>query len=203
MQRESHALSTPPCQYVPAQTTDSGALHGFDHGLSSNERVPYTTDLGPYTTMNHPRLGFSSQYTTNIGYGCPSSQVSGFGEQPQYANQGNHWQSISHNDPLSGASQNIVNPPVCPGPLRPVYFAPPAHSHDTLNGGTGGHAPPPSNVTLPPRGTLSAVPPGISVGEELIQLVSRYLQNPDSRCSGRVKVMVVLELNDVEWLWAW
>jgi hypothetical protein len=38
----------------------------------------------------------------------------------------------------------------------------------------------------------------MSVGEELIQLVNRYLQNPDSRRSGKVKVMIVLELNDVE-----
>jgi hypothetical protein len=55
-----------------------------------------------------------------------------------------------------------------------------------------------SNVTVPIQGFVCPVPPGMSMGEELRQLARRYLQNPDCCCSGKVKVMIVLELDDVE-----
>ncbi|KAH9973178.1 hypothetical protein BGW80DRAFT_1560436 [Lactifluus volemus] len=188
MQRDSHTLSTPPCRYTPVQSTDAEApphVCCFDHGRLSYDCVPDATAIGPYTTTNHPSFELPSQYTTNIGYDGPSFQVS-----PQYANQGNHWPSVAHNGPSSGTAQHIFDLPVCPSPLRPEYYA---HSQDTLNSNTGGHAPP-SNITLPSQGIPGAVPPGMSVGEELIQLVNRYLQNPDSRRSGKVKVMIVLDM---------
>jgi hypothetical protein len=69
-----------------------------------------------------------------------------------------------------------------------------------LNDGTIGRVVQPSNITVPFQGIPGPVPPGLgmSVGEELRQLARRYLQNPDSRRSGKVKVMLVLELDDVE-----
>ncbi|KAH9958871.1 hypothetical protein BGW80DRAFT_1564805 [Lactifluus volemus] len=197
MQRESHTLSTPPCRYTPAQTTDSETpphLRSFVHGLSSYEHVPDATAIGPYTSVNHPSFGYPSQYTTNIGYDGPSSQVSGFWEQPQYANQGNHWQSVAHNSPPSGTAQHIFDLPICPSPLRQEYYVPPAHSQDTVNMNTGNHGPPLSNVTPHSQETPGPVFPGISVGEELIELVNRYLQNPDIRRSGKVKVMIVFDV---------
>jgi hypothetical protein len=68
----------------------------------------------------------------------------------------------------------------------------------TITIGTIGDAPQPSNVTFPSQGVPGAVPSGVTLGEELRQLARRYLQNPDSRRSGKVKVMIVLELDDME-----
>jgi hypothetical protein len=71
-----------------------------------------------------------------------------------------------------------------------------------LNGFTIGPVAQPYNTTVPfqSQGTPGPVPPGpgMSVGEELRQLARRYLQNPDSVRSGKVKVMIVLELDDME-----
>jgi hypothetical protein len=60
----------------------------------------------------------------------------------------------------------------------------------------------------PSQGVLGPVLPGMSAGEELRQLANRYLRDPDSRVdrirvrrsrrSGKVKVMILLELDDVE-----
>jgi hypothetical protein len=67
-----------------------------------------------------------------------------------------------------------------------------------LNDGNIYHASQPPNITVPSQGIPDTVPPGMTVGEELRQLARRYLQNPDSRRSGKIKVMIVLELDDVE-----
>jgi hypothetical protein len=67
-----------------------------------------------------------------------------------------------------------------------------------LNGGTIGHTPQPFIVTVPSQRVPGSVPLGVTVEDELRQLARRYLQNPDSRRSGKVKVMIVLELDDVE-----
>jgi hypothetical protein len=67
-----------------------------------------------------------------------------------------------------------------------------------LNDGIIGHVPQPPNVTFPSQGVSGPVPPGVTVGEELRQLVMRCLQNHDSRRSGKVKVVIVLELDDTE-----
>jgi hypothetical protein len=69
-----------------------------------------------------------------------------------------------------------------------------------LNDGTIAHAPQPANVTVPSQGIPGPVPPRMTVGEELRLLARRYLQNPDNRRSGKVKVMIVLELDDVDQL---
>jgi hypothetical protein len=68
-----------------------------------------------------------------------------------------------------------------------------------LNDGTIGRVAQPSNITAPSQGIPGPAPPGlgISVEEELRQLARRYLQSSDSRRSGKVKVMIVLELDDV------
>jgi hypothetical protein len=65
-----------------------------------------------------------SAFILSLLMGAPPK---GFGEQPQYEDQGNHGQSVARNGPLSGAAQHIFNLPVCPSPLRPEYHAPPVH----------------------------------------------------------------------------
>jgi hypothetical protein len=91
----------------------------------------------------HPGYPTRSQYTSNVGYGEPLSQVAvrcvhlsalmlpslitasskSFGEQPPYAYQGN--QSDAHHG--AGAPQNIHDPSIAPGLLWPEYYAPPDH----------------------------------------------------------------------------
>ncbi|KAH9958886.1 hypothetical protein BGW80DRAFT_1449321 [Lactifluus volemus] len=147
----------------------------------------------------NPGIGNSSQYSSNMGYGhdYPSSfQVAGFAGGPQYTYQGN--QSVTHHRPPSGTAQYISDCPIGPGRLWPEYYAPPTHPQEMLNDGNIGHASQPSNITVPSQGVPGPVPPGMTVGEELRQLARRYLQNPDSRRSGKIKVMIVLELDDVE-----
>ena len=68
--------------------------------------------------------------------------------------------------------------------------------------GTVGRAPPPS-VAGPSQG----IPSEMSAVEDLRQIASRYLQNPDwrvdkvrmkqNRRSGKVKVMILLETNEM------
>ena len=70
------------------------------------------------------------------------------------------------------------------------------------NDGTIGRAPPP-NVAGPSQG----VPSGMTAVEDLRQLASQYLHNPDSRVdrvcmkqsrrSGKVKVMILLEVDEM------
>jgi hypothetical protein len=67
-----------------------------------------------------------------------------------------------------------------------------------VDGTTTGHGSQPSNVTLSSQGIPGPAPSEMSVGEELGQLVNQYLHNPNGRRSGRVKVTIVLELDDVE-----
>jgi hypothetical protein len=74
-----------------------------------------------------------------------------------------------------------------------------------LNDGTIGRPP---NVAVPSQGIPGAVLPGMSAGEELRQLANRYVHDPDSRVdrvrvrrsrrTGKVKVMILLELDDME-----
>jgi hypothetical protein len=74
-----------------------------------------------------------------------------------------------------------------------------------LNDGTIGQPP---NVAVPSQGIPGQVLPRMSAGEELRQLANRYLHDPDSnvdrvrvrrsRRSGKVKVMILLELDDME-----
>jgi hypothetical protein len=74
-----------------------------------------------------------------------------------------------------------------------------------LHDGTIGHPP---NVAGPSRGVPGTVLLGMSAGEELKQLANRYLHDPDSRVdrvrvrrshrTGKVKVMILLELDDME-----
>jgi hypothetical protein len=71
-----------------------------------------------------------------------------------------------------------------------------------------GRAPQLPNVAIPFQGLPGPVPPGISTEGELRQLANRYLHDPDSRVdkvcvrhsrrSGKVKVMILLELDEVE-----
>jgi hypothetical protein len=74
-----------------------------------------------------------------------------------------------------------------------------------LNDGTIGQPP---HVAAPSQGIPGPVLPGMSAGEELRRLANRYLHDPDSRIdrvrvrrsrqSGKVKVMILLELDDME-----
>ena len=71
-----------------------------------------------------------------------------------------------------------------------------------------GRAPQLPNVAVPFHGLPGPVPPGMSAEEDLRQLANRYLHDRDSRVdkvhvrhsrrSGRVKVMILLELEEVE-----
>jgi hypothetical protein len=74
-----------------------------------------------------------------------------------------------------------------------------------LNDGIIGQPP---NVAVPYQRIPDPVLPRMPAGEELRQLANRYLHDPDSRVdrvrvrrsrrSGKVKVMIVLELDDME-----
>ncbi|KAH9973185.1 hypothetical protein BGW80DRAFT_1445436 [Lactifluus volemus] len=193
MQREY--ISNAPCQYNPVRIEGPSQVSGSRQDLSPNENVPSATLIGPYASMNHPSFGYSSQSTSNTRYYDSSSQVSGSGEQPQYEYQGDHWQNVAYYNPPSGTSQPIFNLPTYSSPHWPRYSAPPAHDSEWLN---DGHAPQRPNVTLPSQGFPSTVPSAMSMGEELGQLVNQYLHNSSSRRSGKVKVMIILELDDVE-----
>ena len=69
------------------------------------------------------------------------------------------------------------------------------------------HGLPPPNITVPSGETLAPAPFRISAEEELRELATRYVQNPDlhvdrvrvrhSRRSGKIKVMILLELDDM------
>ncbi|KAH9973173.1 hypothetical protein BGW80DRAFT_256054 [Lactifluus volemus] len=197
MQSESHTLSAPPSnyQYHPVRSTEATPhISGpdSDYERLSDGRVPGATFTDPYTPMN-PSFG---NPTSNMGYNYSSFQVAGFGEQPQHSYQGN--QNVAHHGPPSGTAQHISNLLIGPGPLSPEQYAPPAHLQEMLNDGIIGHVPQPPNVTFPSQGVSGPVPPGVTVGEELRQLVMRCLQNHDSRRSGKVKVVIVLELDDTE-----
>ncbi|KAH9957540.1 hypothetical protein BGW80DRAFT_1565286 [Lactifluus volemus] len=202
MQRGSHALSTPPYQYNSVHTTEALLpVRGPNTELLPDERVLSVASAGPTTTTNRPGYPTPSQYTNNVGYG-PSSQVSSFGEQPPYAYQGN--QSNAHH--VAVAAQYIYDPSIAPGLLPPEYYAPP--DHEILNDVTIGRAPQLPNVAVPFQGLPGQVPLGMSFEEELRQLANRYVHDPDSRVdrvrirrsrrSGKVKVMIVLELDDME-----
>ncbi|KAH9958896.1 hypothetical protein BGW80DRAFT_1449327 [Lactifluus volemus] len=174
MQREFHTLGTPH-QFDPLQTAQANSPVSFpDHQYSSDARVP------------------SATFT--------SSPVAGLGQQ--YAYQGN--QSVAHRFPPPGTAQHTFYPPIIPGPVRPEYYAPLAYPQ-ILNDDTIGQPP---NVAGPSQGIPGQVLPGMSAGEELRQLASRYLHDRDSRIdkvrvrrsrrSGKVKVMILLELDDME-----
>jgi hypothetical protein len=69
------------------------------------------------------------------------------------------------------------------------------------------HGLPPLNVVVRSQGIPGPAPFRMSAGEEIRQLATRYIQNPDSRVdsvrvkhsrrSGKVKVMILLELDDL------
>jgi hypothetical protein len=71
-----------------------------------------------------------------------------------------------------------------------------------------GYGLPPPNVAVPSGGIPAPAPFGMSTGEELRQLATRYVQNPDSRVdrvrvrhsrrSRKVKAKILLELDDME-----
>lgn len=71
-----------------------------------------------------------------------------------------------------------------------------------------GAAPQASNEASTSQGVPAQVPSGMSAAEDLRRLASRYLHSTDShidkvrvkqsRRSGRVKVMILLEIDDVE-----
>jgi hypothetical protein len=71
-----------------------------------------------------------------------------------------------------------------------------------------GRAPQLPNVAVPFRRLPGPVPPGMPAEEEPRRLANRYFHDPDShvyrirvrrsRRSGRVKVMILLELDDME-----
>ncbi|KAH9958887.1 hypothetical protein BGW80DRAFT_1449322 [Lactifluus volemus] len=174
MQREFHTLGA-PLQFDPLQTAKP-PVSIPDHQRSSDARVPSATFI--------------------------SSPAAGSGEQPQYAYEGN--QSVAHHLPPPGTPQHTFYPPIIPGPLRPEYYPPLAHPQ-MLNDGTIGQPP---NVAGPSQGIPGQVLPRMSAGEELRQLANRYLHDPDSnvdrvrvrrsRRSGKVKVMILLELDDME-----
>ncbi|KAH9958898.1 hypothetical protein BGW80DRAFT_1372356, partial [Lactifluus volemus] len=170
--------------------------------------------------MSHPGYPTPSQYTTNVGYDEPSSQVSvscvylspsmlpslitaSSKSQPPYAYQSN--QIIVHQG--AGATQNTYDSSIAPGLPQPEYYTPPDHPQEIPNGVSICGAHQPSNVAILFRGLPGTVPPGMSAEEELRQLASRYLRDPDShvdrvqvrrsRRSGKVKVMILLELDEV------
>ncbi|KAH9958889.1 hypothetical protein BGW80DRAFT_1372312 [Lactifluus volemus] len=171
--------------------------------------------------MSHPGYPTPSHYTTNVAYDEPSSQVSvsyvhlspsmlaslitaSSKSQLPYAYQGN--QIIVHQG--AGATQNTHDSSIVPGLRQPEYYTPPDHPHEIPNGVSIWHARQPPNVANLFQGLPGPVPPGISAEKELKQLASRYLRDPDShvdrvrvrcsRCSGKVKVMILLELDEVE-----
>ncbi|KAH9958882.1 hypothetical protein BGW80DRAFT_1564813 [Lactifluus volemus] len=199
MQRQLHTLST-LYQYDPVHTAKPPPpVSSPDHQLSSDERVLNATFTGPYTVGSHPNYGTPSQYTTNVGYDDPSSPVAGLEERPQYAYQG------APHFPPPGTAQHTFDLPIIPGPLRPEYNAPALARPQMLNDGTIGQPP---NVAGPSQGVPGPVLHGMSAGEELRQLANRYVHDPDSRVdrvrvrrsrrSGKVKVMILLELDDME-----
>ncbi|KAH9958879.1 hypothetical protein BGW80DRAFT_136868 [Lactifluus volemus] len=148
--------------------------------------------------MNHPSFGYPHQSTSNMGYDGLSSQVLA---QPQCAYQDDQWQNVPYCGPPPGTAQPILD--LCPSPLWPEYYAQPVRSQPEdsdmlVDGTTIDHGPQPSNVTVPPQGIPGPGPSEMSVGEELGQLVNQYLHNPNGRRSGKVKVTIVLELDDVK-----
>ena len=65
---------------------------------------------------------------------------------------------------------------------------------------------PPYNMAGPSQENPSVVHPGMSVGEDLKTLATRYLHNPGSHVdklrmrrsrSGTVKVLILLEIDDI------
>ncbi|KAH9958872.1 hypothetical protein BGW80DRAFT_1564806 [Lactifluus volemus] len=172
--------------------THPGPVYPF--GLSSdlNENVPGATLIGPYASMNHPSFGYPSQSTGNLRLYDSSSQVSGSGEQPQCAYQGDQWQNVPYCGPPPGTAQPILD--LCPSPLWPEYYAQPVRpqpedSDMLVDGTTIGHGSQPPNVTLHSQGIPGPAPSEMSVGEELGQLVNQYLHNPNGRRSASMDPM--------------
>ncbi|KAH9958881.1 hypothetical protein BGW80DRAFT_1256712 [Lactifluus volemus] len=206
MQRGSHVLSsTPPYQYNSLHTAEALLpVRGPDPELLPDERVPGVAFAGPSATMNRPGYPTPSQHTSNVGYE-PSSQVSSFGEQPLYAYQGSQSADAHY---VAGAPQNIYDRSIAPGLLLPEYYAPPVRPQEIPNDVIINRAPQLPNVAIPFQGLPGPVPPGMSIEEELRQLAHRYFYERDSRVnkvrvrhsrrSGKVKVMILLELDEME-----
>jgi len=164
---------------------------GVGYDLSSDEHTPRTTFTGPYSAMNHANFGPPARYTSEMGYPL---QVAGLAERDMH--HGIQSDRVNHLLPIA---QHV---PLASRPPQLEYYAPLTPSQEMPNDGTISRAPSP-NVAGPSQG----VPSRKSAVEDLRQLASRYLHNPDSRVdkvrmkqsrrSGKVKVMILLEIDDM------
>jgi len=205
MANESFALPVSRSQYDPVQSIEDPPPIGPGRRLRSNERppCPSSTLSYPSPTMNHARYGPPAQYTGNMAHDGPQPPAIDSAEQHPY--QGN--ESVGHHGPPPGAAQHISGLSIAPGLPQLGYYTLPPYPQEMPYNCDIGAAPQSPNEASTSQGIPAQVPSGMSAVEDLRRLASRYLHSPDShvdkvrvkqsRRSGRVKVMILLEIDDM------
>jgi len=187
-------------QYNFMQSTK--ALGGLDHELRSNVHQPVAIDsagLEPTVTYVNPLP--PTTYTRNVVYDNPAYDAHlAIGPAEQQGNP-SQYQADGYTGP-PGITQSV---PIAPGPPRLEPYAPVIP--EIPNYHPPGHMPLTHVVTGPSQGnpSLNLVNSGMSAGENLKDLASRYLHNAGSHVndlrmrrsrSGAVKVLILLEIDD-------
>ncbi|KAI0247083.1 hypothetical protein BJV78DRAFT_1355724 [Lactifluus subvellereus] len=212
----------PFLSHVPIMILCRSALRIAHSGLNRllscmNSKVPPSIGLDPEfwsndserqlrTSSYHASYGPPAQGTASGNMAHDDLQPPVIGPAEQHALQGN--EGVGHHGPPPGVVKHVSNLPIAPGPPRLGYCTLPPHLQEMPYNGATGAAPQPPNDAGTSQGILAQVPSGMSAMEDLKQLASRYLNNPDShvdevhvaRCrpSGRVKVTILLDMAEVE-----